>query len=118
MEKVFDWHSVGFCQPPYSSTVTNRATGQMAQYMHDLKVKHAFLTTYDETIFLRQALVNGRWTLEYSPIIQHSDSALNGQVTLRQCFLHLALEAMRDRDFDTGGLRSPWTVSHWTRTTR
>lgn len=70
--KVFDWHSVCFCQIPYSSTVTDRVTGQMAQYMHDLKVKYGFLTTYDETIFLRQVLINGRWTLEYSPVIQHS----------------------------------------------
>lgn len=60
---------------------------------------YGFLSTYDETIFLRQQEVNGEWEIEYSAVIHASNSyvrsiptdLLNSPiVSVKQCFLYVA----------------------------
>ena len=36
--------------------------------MDVMNLKYGVLTTYEETLFLRQTLVGGVWTLELSPV--------------------------------------------------
>ncbi|KAJ5804692.1 uncharacterized protein N7518_000995 [Penicillium psychrosexuale] len=74
-----------------------RYLGQLAGQMRELDLKYAFLTTYDETIFVRKVDVESDWGLEYSPVIRHDDTfgqALGGQTfseTLPQCSNHRAM---------------------------
>ncbi|KOS40029.1 hypothetical protein ACN38_g9139 [Penicillium nordicum] len=42
--------------------------GQIEDYMDVMNLKYGVLTTYEETLFLRQTLVGGVWTLELSPV--------------------------------------------------
>ncbi|KAJ5555506.1 hypothetical protein N7461_003976 [Penicillium sp. DV-2018c] len=57
--------------------------GQIAEYMHDLGLKYGVLTTYNQTIFLRQGVHNMRWKLEFSPVIHNTDMfQLPSSVTL------------------------------------
>lgn len=60
------------------------------------KLKYAFLSTYNATIFLKQEIVDGQWTLCYSRPISHAEQFVDegpggqfSQVTLRQCFWYL-----------------------------
>lgn len=69
--------------------------------MHELKLKYGFLSIYDYTIFLKQAEVNGMWTMYVSnPIPRTTPTTeadqthetpddLHGKVSLRECMLHL-----------------------------
>lgn len=41
------------------------ATPQIHKYMRDLKRKYGFLSNYEETIFLRQEFIEGRWVVDY-----------------------------------------------------
>lgn len=74
------------------------------------KVKYGFLTTYDQTIFLKQAPLNskrGEWALWYSNVILNTTRSTpvdgvdlrfkyrheyHGKVSLRECFLFLGQE--------------------------
>jgi hypothetical protein len=44
-------------------------------YLRETSLKDGFVSTYEETIFLRQELVTDNWELQYSPVIGHSTSA-------------------------------------------
>ena len=82
--------------------------GQITQYMYDLGKKYAFITTYDDTVFLRQTIHERKWTLEYSPAIKHIQrcNVQTRSATLRQCFLYIALLAQQDSEFDKTGMRT------------
>lgn len=68
--------------------------GQLAEYMYDLKVKYGWMSTYEDTVLLRQVKAEGIWYLEYSPVVKYTTSYLpsnnSGIPSLRQCFFHLA----------------------------
>lgn len=93
--------------------LTTTHGGQTADYMLETELKHAFLTTYNETILLRKVDVNRQWTLEYSPVILHSRRGRleTGEVSLRQCLYHMALLGDSDSDFgvDTSIQNQVWT---------
>jgi hypothetical protein len=40
--------------------------------MYDLELTYAFLSNYEETIFLRQVVNGGVWELQYSSVIEHT----------------------------------------------
>ncbi|KAL1998285.1 hypothetical protein VTN02DRAFT_6463 [Thermoascus thermophilus] len=77
--------------------------GQISQYMYLAKVKYAFLTTYDQTIFLKQEphpTKQSQWALWHSNVISHTTAseevdpkakfdAYRNRVSLRECFLFL-----------------------------
>ncbi|KAL2001236.1 hypothetical protein VTN02DRAFT_2079 [Thermoascus thermophilus] len=86
-----------------------RYLGQIARYVYLTQSKYGFLTTYEQTIFLKQdkhPTRKGRWVLWHSPVILHdtqsrrvpgpsgrgqdlSNPALYRQrVSLRECFLY------------------------------
>jgi hypothetical protein len=49
--------------------------GQAILYMGDLQCGFGFLSTYDETFFLRQVqLASGQWIVEYSPVIYSTEA--------------------------------------------
>lgn len=82
-------------------------------YMCDLGLKYGVLSTYDETVFLRQVVERRKWKLEVSPVIQGSHGLEDPNVTtLRMCFFHMASLSLIDRHFEMGGLRAQqWTES-------
>lgn len=47
---------------------------QPIKYMKDLKCKYDFMSNYSETIFLRQEFDEGKWVIDYSPVIRASTS--------------------------------------------
>ncbi|KAF7128471.1 hypothetical protein CNMCM5793_003201 [Aspergillus hiratsukae] len=72
---------------------------QPIQYMQDLNCMYGFLTNYDETIFIKQSLINGAWVVDYSPVIRASTTFVkpepgnpltSSMVLVKQCFFHLA----------------------------
>lgn len=62
--------------------------------MKDLDLKYGFMSTYNETFFVRQEqdTITGIWELQYSPVIKHSTSAdLRSNIpSLRQCIWYVA----------------------------
>ena len=70
--------------------------GQVARYMDDYGCMDGFLSTYDQTIFMRRT---GPYTFKRSPAIYHttSSSAQPGAVSVRECMLYLARLARRGR---------------------
>ncbi|KAI2788404.1 hypothetical protein POX_e06420 [Penicillium oxalicum] len=88
--------------------------GQIAEYMLEFRLKYGFLTTYEQTIFLRKVEVGRYWALEYSPVIQNSDNGTfsGKRVSLCQSLYHIGILALADSDFDTTqGMRTQkWTV--------
>ncbi|OXV07058.1 hypothetical protein Egran_05177 [Elaphomyces granulatus] len=92
------WVLDHFLQPAIEDEMDLRSVlGQIAMYLRETSLKYGFVSTYEETIFLRQELVAGNWGLQYSPVIGHSTSAtvitpanFSGTVSLRQCFWHLS----------------------------
>ncbi|KAJ9486047.1 hypothetical protein VN97_g7289 [Penicillium thymicola] len=73
---------------------------QPIKYMQDLGCMYGFLSTYEETIFLRQVVDNsGIWRVEYSPVVLASTSydrlmTTPPVVSVRQCFFHVGLNAL------------------------
>ncbi|KAL4950206.1 hypothetical protein BDW69DRAFT_187580 [Aspergillus filifer] len=72
------------------------ALGQLAQYMYVYKVKYGFLTTYDETIFVFQDLIedkdgNLKPGLRVSRPIKREDtpSKESARLSVRQCLYYL-----------------------------
>ncbi|KAJ5579887.1 uncharacterized protein N7459_005872 [Penicillium hispanicum] len=57
-----------------SNTALRKSLGQIANYMHRMHLKYGILSTYDETVFLRQTVHQHKWTLEFSPVIKHKHS--------------------------------------------
>jgi hypothetical protein len=73
-----------------------RLLAQPVQYMQDLGCAYRFYTTYNETMFLRQVLVNGMWKIQYSPCVlaeycyQETSPLTPLIVSFKQCFLYVA----------------------------
>lgn len=67
-------------------------------------MKHAFLTIYNQPVFLRQADFEREPGIEKSPVIRDDDAydLSQGQAMLRQCFFHIALWGSRDSDLSIG----------------
>ena len=98
--------------------------GQVARYMYHAKVRYAFLSTYEFTVFFKQApypSIPGRNVLWYSRLIRHDTRAQNpvgdasqvsfywGKASLREAFLFLGLEIKANNwRFDNSMLRSDW----------
>ncbi|KAJ9490109.1 hypothetical protein VN97_g3167 [Penicillium thymicola] len=59
--------------------------GQVSRYMRDQNASYAFLSTYDETIFLRKVDDQGVWTLEYSPVVKYGRHS-TGRIWARVCY--------------------------------
>jgi hypothetical protein len=93
--------------------------------MHESEAKYGFLTTYHETIFLRQTERPGRkgeWVLWYSNVIMHGTISTpatsdrprdyHGKVSLRECFLFLAVEGASNNHHAKNEMPlSTWTVT-------
>lgn len=73
---------------------------QPIMYMQDLGCMYGFLSTYEETIFLRQVVDNnGVWRVEYSPVVLSSTTydrltTTPPVVSVRQCFFYMGLNAL------------------------
>jgi hypothetical protein len=73
---------------------------QPIMYMKDLGCMYGFLSTYEETIFLRQVVGNnGVWRVEYSPVVLSSTTydrlmTASPVVSVRQCFFYVGLNAL------------------------
>ena len=75
------------------------SSGQVSNYMSNARLKYAFISTYDQTIFFKEDVCeDGEIGLAYSRVIHHrtsstSDTAADNypvnQVSLRECMLHL-----------------------------
>ncbi|KAM5442289.1 hypothetical protein MferCBS31731_002664 [Microsporum ferrugineum] len=66
------------------------ALGQIAFYMHRFQMRYGFLTTYDETIFLKQVIEEGVSQLHVSQPIKATSSGSNeSDVSVRQCLYYL-----------------------------
>jgi hypothetical protein len=89
------------------------APGQIAEYMHNLGLKYGVLTTYSQTIFLREVVHNMRWKLEFSLVIHNTDMFQPpSSVTLQMCYFHVVSLSSINSSFDFGGLRGQqWTES-------
>ncbi|KAF9892635.1 hypothetical protein FE257_001037 [Aspergillus nanangensis] len=74
----------------------SKQLGQIAEYMYDLHLKYGFMSTYEETVFLRQVQdATSVWVLQHSPIIRHSaNGTIKGEVSVRQCIWHLCQSAV------------------------
>ncbi|RWQ95527.1 hypothetical protein C8Q69DRAFT_444433 [Paecilomyces variotii] len=66
--------------------------GQIAEYLYLAKFKFGYISTYDETIFLKQELTQDGWVLFHSSIILHSKES-EGEPSLRECLWYIALAA-------------------------
>ncbi|KAJ5131580.1 uncharacterized protein N7515_007619 [Penicillium bovifimosum] len=66
--------------------------GQISRYMYLSKMKYGFLTTYDQTIFFKQAPSPGKakeLALWHSDVVYYHQGG--NMVSLRECFLFLGL---------------------------
>lgn len=83
-------------------------------YMQRLSCMYGFISSYKETIFLRQLVDDqGIWRVEYSPVVQSSATydrrATNlPVVSIRQCFFHVGCEALNQGPVNNTTLR--WVV--------
>lgn len=75
---------------------------QPARYMRENQVKYGFITTFDETIFLKQVEIAGRWTLLYSKPIKRGRTITGDEgdaipgATALACFWFLGLEMVEN----------------------
>ncbi|KAJ5348216.1 uncharacterized protein N7506_001469 [Penicillium brevicompactum] len=88
--------------------------GQICGYMNDLGLEYGFLTTYEQTIFLKREMhaknsdaLKHNLVLWHSPVIYHNTSSqipegatiyldYRKKVSLRECFLYLVSLARQD----------------------
>lgn len=94
--------------------------GQPILYMGDLQCAYGFISTYDETIFFRQAqLPSGEWHVEYSPVIYSTDvyesSGSQGHgsgpsVSMRQCMFYVATLASGQGPVNNQTPAAQWVV--------
>lgn len=84
--------------------------GQVARYIDDYGCMNGFLSTYDQTIFIRRT---GPFKFKRSPIILHttSSSAQPRAVSLRECMFYLARHARGRRGRYHGRRIGPTLVS-------
>jgi hypothetical protein len=81
-----------------------------------LSLKYGVLTTYDQSLFLRQAVVGGEWELQISPVKYHDDTSSTTTATVRECFWHVGQIASPGATFNRTigasfqGQTMPWTI--------
>ncbi|KAJ5116649.1 hypothetical protein N7456_000997 [Penicillium angulare] len=81
--------------------------GQIADYMDEFSMKYGVISTYNQSIFLRQRVDGGKWCLDYSPVINHDRSFRPTRrrlypITTRQAFMHIAHLSSQGNVFDRG----------------
>ncbi|QKX63405.1 uncharacterized protein TRUGW13939_10575 [Talaromyces rugulosus] len=84
----------------HSQSRFRRYLGQIARYMHLAQCKYGFLTTYDETIFLKQEALPGRrgkWNARGHQQDISNPALYRRKVSLRECFLYLITLACEER---------------------
>ncbi|GKZ85502.1 hypothetical protein AnigIFM56816_011469 [Aspergillus niger] len=90
--------------------------GQIAQYMKDLSLRYGLMSTYNETVFLRQEFdaATGSWELQHSPVIYHSTSAdlESSRPSVRQCIWYIATWAQVLPDVQNGTPTALW-IGPW-----
>jgi hypothetical protein len=100
-------------------TCIRHLLAQPIRYMKELHCMYGFLTNYHETIFLRQQFIQGRWVVDYSPVILEStsydktdlsDPQATPVVSLRQCFLAVAALAQAQGPVYNTTPESQWVV--------
>ncbi|OQD84253.1 hypothetical protein PENANT_c013G11003 [Penicillium antarcticum] len=87
--------------------------GQCIGYMLDLRVMHGFMSSYGETIFLRQVSNGNEWVIEYSPTVESSFVGSNearGEEppSVRECFMYLSSLAAKQPPVDNFTPRDEW----------
>lgn len=97
-----------------------RFLGQPILYMGELQSAFGFVSTYNETIFLRQTqLASGQWHIEYSPVIYSTDayepSSSQGHgsgpfVSMRQCMFYVASLASGQGPVNNQTPAAQWVV--------
>ncbi|CEJ55195.1 hypothetical protein PMG11_01464 [Penicillium brasilianum] len=101
----------------YNEDELRQLLAQPINYMQSLNCMYGFLSTYDETIFLRQELINGVWQVSYSPVIKGSTSYVPSNATnvlgspvvsVKQCFLYLASLAVQQGPVFNNTPQSQW----------
>ncbi|GKZ86302.1 hypothetical protein AnigIFM56816_001354 [Aspergillus niger] len=91
-----------------------RLIGQIARYMRDLRLKYAYLSTYEETMFFCQndPLAAHQTELLYSDVIEFSNTAVPGSsVTIRQCFFYVGVCAAQQPNHTTSESRTTGWVT-------
>ena len=94
-----------------------RILAQPVGYMLDHQCKYGFITTYKESIFLRQVKYSdGTWGIEYSPLVLGCDFAdvstdVEPVLSTRQCLFHFARMAEHDGDVNNPTPRKDWIKS-------
>ncbi|KAK2808596.1 hypothetical protein FQN50_004628 [Emmonsiellopsis sp. PD_5] len=74
------------------SSPLRKTLGQIALYMYDYGSKYGFLTTYNQTIFLKQERHRtGEYRLYIPNIIYHTATGSKSGVSLRECLFYLVL---------------------------
>lgn len=105
----------------HDEQLLRRAIAQPVEYMMDLRCKYGFISTYNETIFLRQEYINGEWVIDYSPVIEGSTSYVKSDpanileppfVSAKQCFLYMARIASIDGPVQNPTQKSLWIIRH------
>ncbi|KAJ9491367.1 hypothetical protein VN97_g1899 [Penicillium thymicola] len=97
------------------------ALGQPILYMGDLQSAFGFVSTYNETIFLRQTqLPSGQWHVEYSPVIYSTDvyepssgsqdHDAGPSVSMRQCMFYVATLASGQGPVNNQTPAAQWVV--------
>ncbi|KAF4154853.1 hypothetical protein CNMCM8927_008968 [Aspergillus lentulus] len=87
--------------------------GQIAEYMLDLGLAYAFMSTYEDTIFLRQVQAAGTWSLQYSEPIPHTNRGPQA-VSVRMGMWFLVDEVQQGRSRANNLLRK----TQWVKETR
>jgi hypothetical protein len=87
---------------------------QPIQYMLELDVMFGWLSTYQQTIFLRQTYVNNAWGIEYSPIIEpttrYTPTDGNAPPSAKQCYFFLSGLANAHGPVGNSTPRTQWIV--------
>lgn len=98
----------------HSNYHMRRLLAQPIQYMLELDVKFGWLSTYHQSIFLRQTYVNNAWGIEYSPIIyattRYTPTDGNADVSAKQCYFFLASLANAHGPVGNSTPTSQWIV--------
>ncbi|KAJ5667812.1 uncharacterized protein N7477_006382 [Penicillium maclennaniae] len=107
-----DAHQLGQSLP--ETAWLRRILAQPVDYMLEHQCKYGFITTYEESIFLRQVKYSdGTWGIEHSPLDSGFDLArvsTSGEAVLstRQCFYHFSCAAEQNGDVNNPTPRKDW----------
>ncbi|KOS48236.1 hypothetical protein ACN38_g788 [Penicillium nordicum] len=88
---------------------------QPMKYMKVWSTPYGFLSTYKETIFLRQRHNGVEWVVDCSPVIFASDTYIKSNsadispdVSLRECFFRISTLALPQRSVDNQLMAWQW----------